>query len=157
MSWFGGIVLGLGAVLVAVLAAVKIMRIVRRRGGFPTKAASYADRLDLDAENGAHDEINQMAEALIREHGPSAVIEAARRSISKLDDGDLITNVCMSKCQTDADCPQDDPRKYCRTDQEGLCSEDPRTCDTTCAGSCCCNYSFNAAGECVQGQCTGCG
>ena len=65
------------------------MRIVRRRGGFPTKAASYADRLDLDAENGAHDEINQMAEALIREHGPSAVIEAARRSISKLDDGDL--------------------------------------------------------------------
>ncbi len=89
MSWFGGIVLGLGAVLVAVLAAVKIMRIVRRRGGFPTKAASYADRLDLDAENGAHDEINQMAEALIREHGPSAVIEAAKRSISKLDDGDL--------------------------------------------------------------------
>ena len=89
MSWFGGIVLGLGAVLVTVLAAVKIMGIVRRRGGFPTKAASYADRLDLDAENGAHDEINQMAEALIREHGPSAVIEAARRSISKLDDGDL--------------------------------------------------------------------
>ena len=91
MSWFGGIVLGLGAVLVAVLAAVKIMRIVRRRGGFPTKAAPYADRLDLDAENGAHDEINQMAEALIREHGPSAVIEAARRSISKLDDGDHVT------------------------------------------------------------------
>ena len=29
------------------------------------------------------------AEALIREHGPSAVIEAARRSISKLDDGNL--------------------------------------------------------------------
>ena len=89
MNWLGGIVLGLGAVLVAVLAAFKIMRIVRRRGGFPAKAASYASRLDLDAENGAHDEIQQMAEALIREHGPSAVIEAARRSISKLDDGDL--------------------------------------------------------------------
>jgi hypothetical protein len=89
MSLFGGIVLSLGAVLVAVLAGYKIIRIVRRRGGFPAKAASYANRLDPDAENGAHDEVHQMAEALIREHGPSAVIEAARRSISKLDDGDL--------------------------------------------------------------------
>ena len=89
MNWLGGIVLGLGVFLVAALAASQILRIVRRRGGFPATKASYAGRLDLDAENGVHDEINQMADALIREHGPGAVIEAARRALSKLDDGDL--------------------------------------------------------------------
>ncbi len=89
MNWLGGIVLGLGVFLVAALAASKILQIVRRRGGFPAKKASYASRLDPDAENGVHDEIDQMADALISEHGPGAVIEAARRALSKLDDGDL--------------------------------------------------------------------
>ena len=88
MTWLGGIVLGLGVILLAGLAWFKIRQILRGRGGFSDKTGSYAGRLDLDAENGADDEVNRMAEDLIREHGPGAVIEAARRAISKLDDDD---------------------------------------------------------------------
>ena len=88
MTWLGGIVLGLGVILVAGLVWFKIRGILKRRGGFPAKTESYAGRLDPDAENGANDEINRMAEDLIREHGPDAVIEAARRAISHLDDDD---------------------------------------------------------------------
>ena len=89
MNWLGGIALGLGVVLVAALAGSRMLQVIRRRRGFSAKEASYAERLDLDAENGGQDEINRMAGVLIREHGAGAVVEAARRAISKLDEGDL--------------------------------------------------------------------
>ena len=88
MTWLGGIVLGLGVALVVVLAASKIRQSVLRRGRLSEKTSSYAGRLNPDTENGAGDDVNRMADELIREHGAGAVIEAARRAIAKLDDDD---------------------------------------------------------------------
>ena len=87
MTWLGGIVLGLGVILIACLAAHKFRHAVSRRDGAVTKA-SYAGRLEPNSENGTHDEVNRMADELIREHGAGAVIKAAHRAIAKLDDED---------------------------------------------------------------------
>jgi putative NADH-flavin reductase len=89
MTWLGGFVLGLGVLLVAALAGSRIMRVVRRRAGSRTAGACYAERLDAEAETGDQDDIHRTADALIREHGAAAVIEAARRTLSNLDDRDL--------------------------------------------------------------------
>lgn len=89
MTWLGGLVLGLGLLLVAALAGSRIMRIVRQRAVSRAAGASYAGRLDVGAETGDQDDIARTADALIREHGAAAVIEAARRTLSSLDDGDL--------------------------------------------------------------------
>lgn len=89
MTWLGGFVLGLGVLLVAALAGYRIMRVVRRRAGSRAAGASYAARLDLDSEADGQDKIHQTADALIREHGAGAVIAAAKRALSDLDDGDL--------------------------------------------------------------------
>ena len=87
MTWLGGIVLGLGVILVGCLAARKFRHAVIRRGGSGA-STSYAGRLDPNSENGAPDEVNRMADELIREHGAGAVIKAAHRAIAKLDDED---------------------------------------------------------------------
>ena len=88
MTWLGGIVLGLGVALVIVLAASRVRRAVLQRSGSAAEAASYTGRLSPDRENGARDEVNRMADELIREHGAGAVIEAAHRAIAELDDDD---------------------------------------------------------------------
>jgi hypothetical protein len=88
MTWLGGIVLGLGVALVVVLAASRVRHAVLQRGGSAAEAASYAGRLGSDRENGAGNEVNRMADELIREHGAGAVIEAAHRAIAELDDDD---------------------------------------------------------------------
>lgn len=88
MTWFGGLVLGLGVLLVAALGGRKIRHIVRQRDARSARETSYAERLDPNAENGVDDEIDQLAQALIREHGAGAVIKAARRALADLDEGD---------------------------------------------------------------------
>lgn len=88
MTWFGGFVLGLGALLVAVLVGARIRQVVRRRAESRTPDTSYAARLDADAGNGVRDDIAQAADALIREFGAGAVIKAAERMIPTLDDDD---------------------------------------------------------------------
>lgn len=88
MTWLGGIVLGLGVLLVSGLAGYTIRQVVRRRDGIGGKDASYAGRLAVESENGPPDEINQTADALIREHGTGAVIAAAKRVLPTLDEND---------------------------------------------------------------------
>lgn len=84
MTWLGGLVLGLGALLVAALVGFRLRQVVRRRA----LDTSYAARLDAEAENSGGDDIGQAADALIREYGASAVIKAAERVIPTLNDDD---------------------------------------------------------------------
>jgi len=88
MTWYGGFVLGLGLLLVAVLGGRKILQMLRRRSGRSAGDSSYAERLELKAENGSDDEIDRLARDLVREHGVGAVIKAARRALAGLDEGD---------------------------------------------------------------------
>jgi hypothetical protein len=88
MTWFGGFVLGLGALVLAALVGAWIRRVVRRRADRRAPDTSYATRLDAEAENGLPDDIGQTADSLIREFGAGAVIEAAERVIPTLSDDD---------------------------------------------------------------------
>lgn len=89
MTWFGGIALGLGALLVGALIAYRILQVARRRVGSREKEASYADRLEVDSEVPVPDDLDHAADDLIREHGADAVIEAAERMLATLDERDL--------------------------------------------------------------------
>lgn len=88
MTWLGGLVLGLGALLVAALVGFRVRQVVRRRADSRAPDTSYAARLDAEAENSGGDDIGQAADALIREYGASAVIKAAERVIPTLNDDD---------------------------------------------------------------------
>lgn len=84
MTWLGGFVLGLGVLVVAALAGYRVRQVMRRRAA----EASYAERLDAEAARALADEIGQTADALIREHGAGAVIQAAERVLPTLDERD---------------------------------------------------------------------
>jgi len=86
MTWVGGLVLCLGALLLAAVAGYWIRQVVRRRAGIRTANTSYAAR--LECENGDRDKIDRTADALVREYGASAVIAAAKRVIPTLNDDD---------------------------------------------------------------------
>lgn len=88
MTWLGGIVLGFGVLLVAALAGYRIRQLVRRRAGARAADACYAGRLDAEAEHRLPDDIDRTADALIREHGASAVIAAAKRVLPTLGEDD---------------------------------------------------------------------
>ena len=114
MTWFGGLVLGLGVLLVAALGGRKILHMVRRRGGRTAKELSYAERLDLDAETGVGDEIDRLAQALIREHGAGAVIKAARRALADLDEGDARNQAVWQRVLQSAQ--ESDRRQACENE-----------------------------------------
>jgi hypothetical protein len=84
MTWLGGFVLGLGVLVVAALAGHRVRRMMRRRAA----EASDAKRLDAEAARALADEIGPTADALIREHGAGAVIQAAKRVLPTLDERD---------------------------------------------------------------------
>lgn len=88
MTWLGGLVLGFGLLLLVALGGRMILHLVRQRRNRSIQATSYTERLELTTKNGKDDEIDQMAQALIREHGADAVIKAARRALAGLDEGD---------------------------------------------------------------------
>ena len=88
MTWLGTIALGLGVLLVAVLAGYRIRRTVHRRAEALGVGISYADRLDIETGPDVPDAVNRTADDLIREHGAGAVIEAAKQVLPTLDEDD---------------------------------------------------------------------
>jgi hypothetical protein len=88
MTWFGGLVLGLGLLLVATLGGRKAFHLLRLRRERSARNRSYAERLDLKAETGLEDEIDRMVRDLLREHGMDSVVKAAKRALANLDEHD---------------------------------------------------------------------
>ena len=86
MTWVGGLVLCLGALLLAVGAGYGIRQAVRRRARIRPGNTSYAARLECG--NGDRDKIDETADALVSEYGASAVIAAAKRVLPTLNDDD---------------------------------------------------------------------
>lgn len=89
MTWLGGFIIGVGVLLVSVLGGYAIVRAVRRRAGSRADRGAYAGRLDPELGTVDREEIHLTAESLIGEHGADAVIEAARRALATLDEGDV--------------------------------------------------------------------